>query len=100
MDEIRSEEHLIPIIRVNLAQKLVREGFRAKEIADALNVTQPAVTQYLKGKRGRKSSRALNHIDVIIDPLAEKLVKRIRFWSWRTGDHGDLGDSTAIDGHK
>ena len=53
MSEIRSEERLIPIIRASLAERLVREGFHTKEIADALNVTQPAVTQYLKGKRGK-----------------------------------------------
>ena len=75
--EVRSEEHLIPIIRANLAERLASEGFAVKEIADALNVTQPAVTQYLKGRRG-KSSLTLDHIDGIVDPLAEKLAKKMR----------------------
>jgi uncharacterized protein len=76
-NEIRSEERLTPLIRARLAERLVREGFRVSEIAVALNVTQPAVTQYLKRKRGRGSS-ILNHVDEIVDPLAEELIRRVR----------------------
>ena len=67
----------MPVIRAHLAERLSHEGFHVKEIADALNITQPAVTQYLKGKRGT-TSRTINQIDAIINPLAEKLVKKIR----------------------
>ena len=74
--EIKSEERLIPIIRAKLAERLVREGFHVKEIATALNVTQAAVTQYLSRKRG--TSPSLANVDHLVDPLAEKLVKRIR----------------------
>lgn len=77
INEIRREESLVPVIRAYLAMRLEHEGFRVKEISDALKVTQPAITQYLKGKRG-KVSYTLNHVEGIVDPLAEKLVKRIR----------------------
>lgn len=77
VNEIKKEEHLIPLIRARLAAKFASEGFRVKEIAEALNVTRPAVTQYLRGKRG-KDSHDVNHIDQIVNPFAEKLAKRIR----------------------
>jgi predicted transcriptional regulator/rubrerythrin len=75
--DFKSEERLIPVIRARLAERLVKEGFRPKEAAAALNVTQSAVTQYLKRKRGG-STPDLGSIDRLIDPLAEKLVKRLR----------------------
>ena len=75
--EVRSEERLIPVIRAKLAEQLSREGFHARETAKALNVTQPAVTQYLKGNRGI-AMQGFTAIDSLVDPLAEKLVKRIR----------------------
>jgi uncharacterized protein len=77
--DLRSEEKLIPMIRARLAEKLVEEGFRPKEAAVALNVTQAAVTQYLKGKRGGTAPTTdPGSIDRLINPLAEKLVKRLR----------------------
>lgn len=75
--DYKSEERLIPMIRARLAERLVREGFRPKEAAAALNVTQSAVTQYLKRKRGGNAPDSAS-IDRLIDPLAEKLVKRLR----------------------
>ena len=74
---VKSEERLIPIIRARLAEKLAGEGFHVKEIAAALNVTQAAVTQYLKRRRGT-GHEDIASIEGIIDPVAEKLVKRIR----------------------
>jgi rubrerythrin len=78
MSETRSEEYLIPFVRAMLAQRLNREGFRARVIANALNVTQPAVTQYLKGRRGTRDSPAPAHAESIINPLADRLLKRMR----------------------
>ncbi len=75
--DLRSEERLIPAIRARLAERLVKEGFRPKEAAAALNVTQSAVTQYLKQKRGGNAA-TLTSIDRLIDPLAEKLARRLR----------------------
>lgn len=72
-----SEERIIPIVRARLAERLSEEGFRSKDIAAALNVTQSAVAQYLKRKRGA-SSRNLSDVDLLIAPLAEKVAKRIR----------------------
>ncbi len=77
VSEIKNEERLIPLIRAHLAERLAREGFHVKDIAERLNVTRPAITQYLKGKRGG-DSHELNRVDEIVSPIAEKLARRIR----------------------
>ena len=77
VSELKSEERLIPIIRARLAERLIKEGFRPKQVAAALNVTQAAVTQYLKKKRGGDTS-SLTSVDRLVDPLAERLAKRVR----------------------
>jgi predicted transcriptional regulator len=75
--ENSSEERLIPEIRARLAKKLAHQGLRVGEIAKVLKVTQPAVTQYLRGKRGAAIQGTTN-TDILLDPLAEKLAQRIR----------------------
>ena len=72
-----NEETLIPIIRARLALKLHQQGLKVKEIASALNVTQPAVTQYIKGRRGSAAVR-LADLDRFVEPLADKLSGRNR----------------------
>jgi predicted transcriptional regulator len=79
LTDYKSEERLIPMIRARLAERLIKEGLRPKEAASALNVTQAAVTQYIKRKRGGNAPAPAS-IDPLIDPLAEKLVRR-----WRSG---------------
>ncbi|HVP23640.1 MAG TPA: hypothetical protein VMS77_06985 [Conexivisphaerales archaeon] len=74
---ILPEERLIPLIRARLAIKLAHRGFRVKEIAQALRVSPPAVTQYIVGRRGA-SAAALPNIDDLLEPLAERLSRRIR----------------------
>lgn len=75
--DVANEERLIPWVRSELAKKLARQGFRPTEIARALRVTQPAVTQYLNGRRGAAIQNVPN-IDSLVDPLAEKLATKIR----------------------
>jgi len=77
MSRFVSEERLIPVVRARLAEKLVSEGFHVKDVAKALRVTQPAITQYLKRRRGA-TSQGISAFDTLVDPLAEKLAKRIR----------------------
>lgn len=72
-----NEETLIPIIRARLALKLHQQGLKVKEIATALNVTQPAVTQYIKGRRGNAAVK-LSELDRFVEPLSEKLLSRNR----------------------
>lgn len=72
-----NEEKLLPLVRAKLAKKLLRMGYRAKEISSMLRVTPAAVTQYRKGRRGNKLSGAGKH-EQIIDALADRAAHRIR----------------------
>jgi predicted transcriptional regulator len=74
---VKSEERLIPVIRAVLAERMSKEGLRVKEIAITLNVTQAAVTQYLKRRRGGGRDDVVG-LAQIIEPLAEKAVKKAR----------------------
>ena len=76
MTRFMSEERLIPVVRARLAVKLFSEGFQVKDVANALGVTQPAVSQYLKRKRGAHF-QGISAFDSLVDPLAEKLAKRL-----------------------
>lgn len=87
---IRNEERLIPVIRARVATRLSAKGFHVSEIASSLNVTQAAVTQYIKGRRG-SGDTAVSNIDTLIDPLVEKLEKRIRSGS------GPIGTAELLD---
>ena len=44
--------YVIPSIRRELANGLSKEKFKQKEIAELLNITPSAVSQYLSKKRG------------------------------------------------
>jgi len=45
--------YVIPSLRRELTKSLVELGLTQKEIAKKLQLTEPAVSQYLKGKRGK-----------------------------------------------
>jgi len=67
---------MLPVLRASLARRLVRMGFKVNQIAHVLNVTPPAVTQYLKGVRGTEM-REIEGQKQMIDALAEKAARRI-----------------------
>ena len=48
--------YILPALRRQLAVCLKKEGMKQKDIALALNLTEPAVSQYLKRKRGEEIS--------------------------------------------
>lgn len=45
--------YVIPTIRAELAKELVKMGMSQKDIAERLGITQSAVSQYIKDKRGK-----------------------------------------------
>ena len=50
--------YVLPALRRELAQKLSEKGLKQREIAEILNITPAAVSQYLKAKRGTTTLRA------------------------------------------
>lgn len=44
--------YVIPTIRSELAKELLNIGMKQKEISGLLDITQPAVSQYISDKRG------------------------------------------------
>lgn len=71
-----NEEKMLPLLRACLARRLQTRGFRVYQISRTLGVTQPAVIQYLKGVRGKKTEELENQKQVI-DALADKAAQRI-----------------------
>ena len=71
-----SEEKMLPLVRASVANRLLHMEFRVNQISRILDVTPPAVTQYLKGVRGKKVTETENQKQ-IIDALAEKGAQRI-----------------------
>lgn len=52
--EVVSEE-ILPVIRSIMASQLKQEyGLKQKEIAEKMDITQPAVSQYLSGNRANQ----------------------------------------------
>jgi predicted transcriptional regulator len=46
-------KYKVPAIKADLARKLKKKGYSQKHIADFLNVTEAAISQYLSGKRAK-----------------------------------------------
>lgn len=45
--------YILPAIRREIAKELINLGLKQKEIADILELTEPAVSQYFKSKRAK-----------------------------------------------
>lgn len=75
--DIKSQERMIPLLRAWIAKRLVKQGFRVKDVSKALGITPAAVTQYVKGKRG-KGLQDLDKFESILTGLLEKSARRIR----------------------
>lgn len=44
--------YLLPAIRKEFAKEMIKEGLSQREVAEKLCLTEAAVSQYIKGKRG------------------------------------------------
>lgn len=58
--------YVIPSIRSKLAKELLNLGMKQKEISVLLDITQPAVSQYISDKRGH---------ELDFDPEVEQYIK-------------------------
>ncbi len=65
--------YILPAVRREIAKSLYKKGLSQKDIAKRLKITEPAISQYIKAKRGKtfKIDKVLlkevdisaNHID-------------------------------------
>lgn len=68
---------VIPSIRRMLCKSLIKKGANRKEIARILGVSEAAVSQYLKSKRGARI-RVSENAKMEIDRIAERILKYYR----------------------
>lgn len=68
---IRLVKHFLPAIRAMVAKELIERGYKIKEVAEMLEVTQAAVSQYLTGKRGKKYLELLEKNEEVKRMVAE-----------------------------
>ena len=70
--------YVLPAIRAKLAKELVeRYGFRSKEAAEMLGLTQAAVSQYMNSKRGQQGIKLIEssrNAEAVITELLDKIV--------------------------
>ncbi|MDY6769856.1 MAG: helix-turn-helix domain-containing protein [Candidatus Nanohaloarchaea archaeon] len=52
---------ILPAVRALIAKELEERGYSQTEIAELLDITQPAVSQYLTAARGREVQRIEQH---------------------------------------
>ena len=66
--------YVIPTIRSELAKELLNLGMKQKEISELLDITQPAVSQYISDKRGH-GIKFNDETQKLIREFAEGLVE-------------------------
>ncbi|MCS7119160.1 MAG: transcriptional regulator [Archaeoglobaceae archaeon] len=52
-------KYVLPALRAMVARELLKRGFRMKDVAEMLGLTQAAVSQYISYKRGQKGLKAI-----------------------------------------
>jgi predicted transcriptional regulator/bacterioferritin (cytochrome b1) len=77
MKDIKTQERMIPLVRAWVAKRLAKQGFRVKDISKALGITPAAVSQYVKGRRGR-GLKDLDKFGSMLTGLLEKTARMIR----------------------
>ncbi|MEM2029794.1 MAG: helix-turn-helix domain-containing protein [Archaeoglobaceae archaeon] len=64
-------KYILPAIRAMVAKELIERGYKIKEVAEMLGLTQAAVSQYLASKRGKRGSEFLEKNDEVKKIVAE-----------------------------
>jgi predicted transcriptional regulator len=66
--------YVIPTIRAELAKEMIKLGLSQKEVSERLGITQSAVSQYVKDKRG-KGIPVNKQVRKAIKALAKEVVE-------------------------
>jgi predicted transcriptional regulator len=70
--------HFLPLFRAFVAKELVNKyGYTQKQAAKKLGTTQPAISQYLSSKRGRKGIAKYDEVAPLVKEAAAKVAKRV-----------------------
>ena len=64
--------YVIPAIRSELAKELLNLGMRQKDVSELMDITQPAVSQYITDKRG-SGIKLDDNVRQMIKDFAEEL---------------------------
>ena len=66
---------IIPVIRAELAKAMIEKGSKQKEAADIMELTEAAVSNYIKGKRAKSKIKFNEKINKEIKKSALKLME-------------------------
>ena len=70
--------HFLPLYRAFVAKDLVEKyGYTQKQAAEKLGTTQPAISQYLSFKRGRKGITKYDEVAPLVEDAATKVAKKV-----------------------
>ena len=70
--------HFLPLYRAFVAKELVEKyGYTQKQAAERLGTTQPAISQYLSSKRGRKGISNYDEVAPLVKDAAAKVAKKV-----------------------
>ena len=70
--------HFLPLYRAFVAKELVEKyGYKQTQAAARLRTTQPAISQYLSSKRGRRGIPNYDEIAPLVKEAAAKVAKTV-----------------------
>jgi predicted transcriptional regulator len=70
--------NFLPLYRALVAKELVKKhGYTQKQAADKLGTTQPAISQYLSAKRGRKGIANYDEVALLVKEAAVKVAEKV-----------------------
>lgn len=72
--EVLSQE-VLPTMRAMVAKKLIENGFSQKQVADRLGLSQPAISQYKRDLRGKRTGIFTDYPQLLED--ANAVAKRV-----------------------
>jgi predicted transcriptional regulator len=71
-------KHFLPLYRAFVAKELIEHyGYTQVQAAEKLGTTQPAVSQYLSAKRGRKASSNYDEVEPLMKAVAAEAAESV-----------------------
>jgi len=70
--------YFLPLYRAFVAKELVEKyGYTQKKAAEKLGTTQPAISQYLTSKRGRKGNPIYDEVEPLVKAAAVEAAESV-----------------------